>query len=267
VNPVSLDQRLSIEQALDEAETLTGLPVKLLIADPVGNFLGDVNAYKDTEVRRVLMPLQEIAEKRGLAIILIAHHGKAEQSTSQHQTLGSVALVNTPRAVWQVYRDKQDKDLRYFAPSKTNDCIDPTTVSFRIAKPDGIVQIENTSVKKTADDFMIAERQHSPPGPLPEERKKCEKRLSELLAAGELPQSEVMDLLKAEDFSESTILRAKKALGIRARKKEFQGASFWHLPLLVSPPKDEQDTTWSSLDSPKHEQETNFVQNTVNTST
>jgi hypothetical protein len=47
-NPVCLDQRLSIEQALDEVETMTGLPVKLLIADPVGNFLGDVNPSSTT---------------------------------------------------------------------------------------------------------------------------------------------------------------------------------------------------------------------------
>ena len=72
---VDLKKRSAIETALDDVEKKSGLPVRLLVIDPVGNFLGDVNTYKDSEVRQVLMPLQELAERRGIAILLIAHHG------------------------------------------------------------------------------------------------------------------------------------------------------------------------------------------------
>jgi hypothetical protein len=168
--------------------------------------------------------------------------------------------------VWCVYRDKQDKDLRYFAPSKTNDCVDPTTVAFRIAKPDGRVQIESTSVNKTADDFMIAERQQFPPGPAPEERRKCEQRLSEVLATGGKPQIEIMDLLQGEGFSESTIKRAKKALCIKPKKEHFSGGWTWHLPLISSPPEDGQHYL-TMFGNTQEGQDTVMAQNTENIGT
>ena len=147
-----------LEESIDETERLTGFPAALLIIDPVMSFVGKKNPNYDNEVRQLLTPLQHLADRRKITIILVAHHGKAEQSMASNQTSGSVAWVNVPRSAWQIYRDTKDNDLRYFAPAKANDCIDPTTVSFRIVKPDGKVQIVSMDVAKTADDFMNEQR-------------------------------------------------------------------------------------------------------------
>jgi KaiC/GvpD/RAD55 family RecA-like ATPase len=158
LDPIMLSDCSRLEESIDEAEQLTGFPTTLLIIDPVMSFVGKKNPNYDNEVRQLLTPLQHLADRKKITIILVAHHGKAEHLSSQNQTSGSVAWVNVPRSAWQIYRDKEDNDLRYFAPAKTNDCIDPTTVSFRIEKPDGKVRIESMDVAKTADDFMNEQR-------------------------------------------------------------------------------------------------------------
>ena len=113
---------------------------------------------------------------------------------------------------------------------------------------------------------MISERQQFPPGPPPEERRKCESRLSEILAEGEKPQLEIMEVLLEEGFSEATIHRAKKTLGVKNRKSGFQGTSFWHLPLISTPPQTFQVQP-AMFDSSQTLQDTVFIQNTENTST
>ena len=129
-----------------------------------------------------------------------------------------------------------------------------------------LAKIENTSVNKTADDFMIAERQQFPPGPPPEERRKCETRLSEILTDGEKPQLEIMESLLEEGFSEATIHRAKKTLGVKNRKSGFQGSSLWHLPPISTPPQTFQVQP-DMFDSSQTCQDAAFTQNTENTST
>jgi len=158
LDPIILSDCPRLEKAIDEAEQKTKHPTRLLIIDPVMSFVGKKSPNYDHEVRQLLSPLQSLADRRKVTIILVAHHGKSEHSSSQNQTSGSVAWVNVPRSAWQIYLDKENNDLRYFAPSKYNDCIDPTTVSFRIVKPNGVVEIVSMDIVKTADDFMNEQR-------------------------------------------------------------------------------------------------------------
>jgi len=230
LDSIIFQDRYFIEKAIDNMAERTGKPVRLLVADPIGNFFGDVKTSKDTEVRRILIPLQQIAEKNDIAFILVAHHGKAFHANSQNQVLESVGLVNAARSVWQIYRDKEDKNLRYFAPSKTNDCIDPKAVSYRIVAPEGQVQIVDTDIDKHADDFMVEQRQDPQRGRPPETLSEAETWLQEYLADGGKLATEIYEAGKARKFSKSTIDRAKKSLGIESNKERFSGRWVWKLP-------------------------------------
>ena len=202
LDPIILSDCHRLEDAIDAAEQQTKFPTRLLIIDPVMSFVGKKSPNYDNEVRQMLTPLQSLADRKKITIILVAHHGKAEHSTAANQTSGSVAWVNVPRSVWQVYRDKEDKDLRYFAPAKYNDCIDPTTVSFRITRPDGKVQIESMDIAKTADDFMNEQRTAA----------RC--RVSDALNGND----------KATDEEAEEIILAKiRELGGEARVRDLQG--------------------------------------------
>ena len=230
LDPIVFQDRDAIERAIDEWAEKTGLPVQFVVADPIGNFVGDAKIGRDAEVRRFLTPLQQIAEKKDIAIILVAHHGKASHSQSQHQVLESVGFVNTARSVWQIYRDKEDKDLRYFAPSKTNDCIDPKTVSYRIVPPQGEVQIVDTDIDKNADDFMNEDRRNSGAGRKNTKLVQCISWLAQLLKGGDRLQSEIMKLAKEMEFGKSTVNAAKRELEIESIRESKNDPWQWHFP-------------------------------------
>ena len=228
LDPIVFQDRYSIEKAIDNMESKTGQPVQFVVADPIGNFVGGAKTGRDSEVRSFLTPLQNIAEKKNIAFILVAHHGKAFHTHSQNQVLESVGFVNTARSVWQIYRDKMDKDLRYFAPSKTNDCIDPRAVSYRIVPPNGEIQIVETDIAKTADDFMYEARQEIQQGRPPEARSGAKEWLQDFLSGGGKPVNEILEAAAEDGFSEKTIRRAKNELGIKS--KRTGEIWYWFLP-------------------------------------
>jgi hypothetical protein len=132
--------------------------------------------------------------------------------------MGSAAWVNLARAHWTVSVDKNDEDLRYFAPSKTNDCKKPKAIAYRIVSPDdqweGKVQIVNMDVNKTANDLMQDQRQVFQRGPKPEKRNDAGEWLLDYLTDGEKFVTEIYEAGDAKEFSESTIDRAKRGLRI-----------------------------------------------------
>jgi hypothetical protein len=78
--------------------TITAIGAKLLIVDPLTAYLGDgVDAYKDSEVRRVLTPLALMAERTGIAVVLVRHLNRSTGANAQHRGLGSVAFLNLAR--------------------------------------------------------------------------------------------------------------------------------------------------------------------------
>ena len=217
-----------IDRAITEFEERTECPIRVLCFDPIGNFTGDAKTGTDSEVRRFMTPLQRLAERRNIAIILVAHTRKAITSAAQDSILDSVAYVNAARAVWALYRDKNDKDLRYFAPAKTNDCIEPKTFSYRIVRPYGEVQIVDTDIDKHADDFN--EEQLKGTGRPPTAISKAETFLQEFLADGEKFANEIYEAAEAEGIKKRTLDTIKKELDIESFKEHFSGQWKWKLP-------------------------------------
>ena len=164
VDLINLEDSTWIADAIDEIEMQTGEPVVLVIIDPVGNYAGQGDSYKDTDVRRMLTPLQRLADEKQVTFLLVAHHNKGEQSSAHKKVMGSAAWVNLARAHWVVSVDNADKDLRYFAPSKTNDCINPKAIAYHLASQEGQweaqVQIISMEVDKTANDLMQEQAPH-----------------------------------------------------------------------------------------------------------
>ena len=219
---ISLADSAWISEAIDAVEQDTGEPAALVIIDPVGNFAGRSDSYKDTEVRQMLAPLQRLADEKKVTFLLVAHHNKAEHSSAQKKVMGSGAWVNIARAHWVISVDKEDKNLRYCAPSKYNDCIDPKAIAYRIVSQggqwEGQVQIVSMDVDKTATDYMHEQRQENKRGRKPEKRDEAMDWLRNYLADGEKEVTEIYEAGAVKEFSESTIDRAKKNLRILSVK-------------------------------------------------
>ena len=228
LDPVIFQDISLIEKSIDEMESKTGRRVGMVVADPVGNFYGKADSYKDTEVRRLLMPMKQIAEKREIAFVLVGHHGKTQHAHSQNLALGSVGQGGIARSHCQIYIDKDDKELRYFAPSKVNDATEYKSVSYRIVKPLGEVQIVSANIDKQADDFMREERQGQNGRP-PQELESAVGWLQQFLLTGKKSSTEIFEVAKeSEGISKNTLNRAKEKLGIKPYQSD--GKWWWELP-------------------------------------
>jgi len=237
VDVISLADAAWISEAIDEVERETGVPVKMVVVDPVGNFTGRSDSYKDTEVRQILAPLQRLADEKKVTFILVAHHNKAEHSSAQKKVMGSVAWANIARAHWVISVDKTDKDLRYFAPSKYNDCKNPTAIAYRIVSDEGQwegeVRVESMDIAKTATDLMLEQKQSGQLGRPLVKRDEAKDWLEDFLSSGMKPSKEIYKAASDAGISSSTLDRAKKELRIMTQRVGFgkEGQSYW-MPLL-----------------------------------
>jgi hypothetical protein len=99
-----------VEAELDRLHA-DGRRVALLVIDPISAFLGErTDSHKDASVRRALAPLAAMAERRDLAVVVVAHLTKDESRRLISRVSGSGAFVNASRSVLGFARDPDDPD-------------------------------------------------------------------------------------------------------------------------------------------------------------
>ena len=231
---VSLKMIDDIENAINATAEKTGVPVQMVVVDPISNFWGGVNENSNAEVRSVLRRLQRLAEKTGVAFVLIQHTGKSGKPHAQQKVLGSTGIVAACRAVWGVFIDPDDRGVRIFAPVKVNFGYNHTAVSYRISVPDGKVEIIDGSIPDwTADDIEAAQKaaRREARSQRPTKREECAMWLWTVLANGEKPVKEIYELGKIKGYSERTIDRVKSELEIESKRVGFgeKGHVIWKL--------------------------------------
>jgi putative DNA primase/helicase len=199
---------------------------RLVVIDPIGSYLGRyVDAYRENEVRAVLEPLAEIASRRGIAVILVAHTRKAWASFADDSVLGSRAFVGLARAVWHVVKDPHDRARRLFLPGKSNLSRETSGLAFWIASNPARVQWLGP-VDLQADDLATEEPTR---GRKSEARNAAVDWLRTLLRDGAMSVRKIREAAQEAGFSWATVRRAAETLPIEARKKSFDDGWEWRL--------------------------------------
>jgi hypothetical protein len=93
---------------------------KLIIIDPVIAYLGSVNMNDNGGIRGLLTPLQAMAAKYDVAVILVRHLNKSTQQSSQYRGQGGQDFYSACGSVFQVIPDATNRDLRHLAQTKSN---------------------------------------------------------------------------------------------------------------------------------------------------
>jgi hypothetical protein len=242
---VTLADLDAIEQAL------TQLPdCKLIVVDPIGSFLGGkTDAHRDNEVRGVLAPIAKLAEKYGVAVLVVAHRRKSPGAIADDLALGSRAFTGIARAVWHLTRDTENKSRRLLLPGKNNLAAEGDGLAFTIIGGPPRIVWERDPVAMRADDALAVEHEHheAKPGPKPGTRNRAVEWLRDLLKAGPMPAANVKEEAKNAGYAWRTAHRAKDALGVKPFRREFSGEWFWDLPADSA----EQDNLASWHDSKK----------------
>ena len=220
-----LDNLPALETALKGLREPT-----LCIIDPIGSFIGGkVDAHRDNEVRAVLAPVNALAERYGIAMLVVAHHNKGNAQRADDLIMGSRAFTGLARTVLHLMRDPQDDDRRLLLPGKMNIARSPSGLAFRIEGDPARLEWETAPVDLKADGVLAAMGGRDGAGSALEEAKAW---LRDVLSSGPQPAAEVKAQAKADGIAERTLLRAKDSLGVQSEREGYasKGRWMWFLP-------------------------------------
>ena len=229
-------------QPFDPARDLPGLRqaiaeiggIRLLVVDPVVSAVtGD--SHKNTEVRRALQPLVDLAAACNCAVLGITHFAKGGQGTDPAQrVVGSVAFTAVARIVMvaaKVKRDDEGRDTRILARGKSNIGPDDGGFEYHLEQREPIPGIPASCiawgkvVEGTARELLT-----DPDEPQQEDTSDAAEMLrAELDSVLWTSSDEATKPLKAAGFSKKQIWQASKKLGVTRKKDGMKGGWLWRL--------------------------------------
>lgn len=223
---------------LEQAVTRCG-DCRLIVIDPIGSFLGgEIDAHRENEVRSVLTPVGALAERCGVAILLVAHRRKSPGPNADDMALGSRAFTAVSRSVLHLMRHSQDRGRRLLLAGKNNNAPQAQGLAFAIrSEADGLPRIcwESDPIDMTADDLIQQENHPTTHKTKPTARDKAVDWLRAVLADGRLPSEEVQARAAREGITKTTLDRARTRLGIFAKKEGWRHDATWYVSLPEAP--------------------------------
>lgn len=229
-----------IESACDQVD------MTLLVVDPLISRIGDADTYKSSDVRKVLEPLKEIAERRKFSVIGIMHPKKGAVGDPLEQIAGAFGFGEVARSVHTVVMDPDTPDRRMFGTVKNNDYdkFKLKTYAFTIKNSEvplddgemisigALEWLENSD--ESIFDAIIRENKHLKNAA--SGQKSGEKKVSRVEAAagfltdhftkhGPTSRPEIIGLGAVKGHSESSLNRAIKTEGFSTKRGSGVGAA------------------------------------------
>lgn len=228
------DPARDLKQLREEIEKIGG--IKLLVIDPVVSAVAG-DSHKNTEVRRALQPLVDLAAACDCAVLGITHFAKGGQGTDPTQrVVGSVAFTAVARVVMvaaKVKGDAENEDARILARTKSN--IGPDGGGFHYfleqAEPLPGIHASHVAWGKAVDGTareLLTDPEVQADGE--DSSDSCELLRSELDEACWTNSETASQPLKAAGFSKKQIWQASKKLKVERRKDGMKGGWSWRLP-------------------------------------
>lgn len=225
----------------------------LLVVDPiVGAVTGD--SHKNTETRRGLQPLVDLAAACRCALIGITHFSKSGQGIDPAmRVIGSVAFTALARVVMVVAKIKGEngEPARILARAKSNIGPDDGGFEYHLDQVEVTNGIEaarvgwGKAVNGTARELLT-----DPDAPADDDQEDAEALLrAELATDCWTPADAASAPLRAAGFSKKQIWKAGKKLRIVRKQNGFQGTWYWRLPGGIGPALPVSDSPSDSIDS------------------
>jgi len=211
--------------------------VKVVIIDPIMNHLGQLKGNSEQEVRAGLSPLAKLAEAFGVAIILVSHYNKSNQTDSITRVGGAMGMVGSVRVAWAFGEDKEDGKMKML-PLKANIAPNTGGLEYKVVGEEVMINGQYSSEGKiqwgekscaSVDAAIKLKTKDDKPYPY----QLAMTWLKEHLADGE-PHAKVEIIAAAEyaDISPDTLKTASEKLGNLIKKTHpvNPGPWFWSIP-------------------------------------
>ena len=210
----TLDDIDLLEEELNENEDIVAV-----IIDPILGFFpsGKIDSHKVQDVRSLLGPLVALAQKHKVAIIIISHLNKSENTEAINRINGSGAFVAAVRSAWMITKDINDPARRLMLPIKNNLAGDQAGLAYRlISESEGevpTIKWESGSVQVDINAILKSSAEKAHP-----ERAAAEEFLFDYLQEGPQPAAEIRTVALEQGITWPTLKRAKVAAEIKSVK-------------------------------------------------
>jgi hypothetical protein len=220
--------------------------VKMVVVDPITAYLGvkKIDSYRATDVRAVLGPLQEFAERERLLVLGVMHFNKKQDVVDVLLRISdSLAFGAVARHVYGVINDP-DNSRKFFVRAKNNIVkFGQKSLAFwfaereaGISKRTGKTLIRphivwaDKSVDISANEALQAASETKSSSALTEAKQFLER----LLNNGPISSNAVYEAAKEHGISKASLRRAKDKLNIEIRKDgpvvNGEITWRWHMP-------------------------------------
>jgi hypothetical protein len=196
-------------------EVIQQYQARLLVVDVLMAYL-PTDGSRDQAVRRLLHPLGAMAQEEGCCVLLLRHLTKTSGPNVLYRGSGSIGVIGAARAAFMVGRDPQDQTLLVLAGTKSNLAAMPDALAYRlISHPSGVAVVQWAGrVDRMAADLIYQQREEF------DDQDELGAHLLNLILehGGRVPAAEASTALKSAGYSQSSIDRARKRLGIESKK-------------------------------------------------
>ena len=203
----------------------------LVIIDPLMAFLGgNVNSFKDQDIRRALAPMAMVAEEIGAAIVIVRHLNKAATGSPLYRGGGSIGIIGAARSGLLVAADPDDSERRVLAPTKSNLGPLAPSLSFSLHEaPNGVAAVRWDGPSTYTAAALLALSGTEEDRSALEEAKAY---LREVLAEGGQWVKMLLIEARQQGISDRTLKRAKAELGIKSYRvgAGAEGGWKWSTP-------------------------------------
>ncbi len=221
------ERALALDQDLALLENeLKGNPgIGLVTIDPISSYLGRSDLNKEQELRRVLVPIKDVAERTGVTIIGLGHFNKRADVNALGRVSGAVAMSGVPRAVWTFGKSPTEDDVFLMQRGKLNVAARTTGLRYRFGVkdlPTGTAPFIEWGGEETRSAEEILDLERNPEG---KRQDKAARFLADYLGNGPKSSAEILSEGLKRGISRGALFEAKKQLGISAER--ISGHWWW----------------------------------------
>lgn len=205
--------------------------VDLVVIDPLSSYLrGSIDTWRESDVRGALAPISRLARAHNLAIVVVAHLNKGDNSDPLRRVGGSIGFTAEARSMLLLANDPEapdDPERRILAHAKSNfgQLTESRLLHLRTPSHGKQAYVEDIGTSDlTAADLLVAEEREPR-----YKRREAAEFLKNELADGRRLVRELLTSAKQLGISETTLHRAKQDLGAISVKVDLTQWA-WQLP-------------------------------------
>jgi hypothetical protein len=218
----------TLPRDVPELEAMVGVKnVGLVVIDPLmAHLAAETNSHQDHHVRLALAPLAAMAERTGVAVLIIRHLNKAAGGPAIYRGGGSIGITAAARTVLLAAKDPDNNGVCVLAPVKCNLGPPPPAISYTLADRDGAAVVLWGGVSEHTAESLLATPEAEPGS----RHAEAEAFLREALASGPRPERDVQEEAHRVGIKLRTLRRARQQAGVTSKRDGHRGAWVLSLP-------------------------------------